>query len=170
MCSPAWVEHGPPWKGERAPEPPGGTGGVESGPSPLWPTRGPQQGRPSADPPSPQRASLGGEQSRRNLWLPNSSKRKIQWVRERKPAVVVIQTLNHARLFATPWTAERQASLSITNSRSLLNLMFIESVMPSNRLILCRPLLLLPSVFPGIRVFSSESVLCIRWPKYWSFL
>ena len=68
----------------------------------------------------------------------------------------------------TPWTAGHQAFLSITNSRSLLKLMFIESVMPSNHLILCRPLLL-PSVFPSIRVFSSESILHIRWPKYWSF-
>ena len=73
------------------------------------------------------------------------------------------------QLFATPWTAARQASLSITNSRSLLKLMSIESVMPSNQLILCRPLSLLPSIFPSIRVFSSESVLHIRWPKYWSF-
>ena len=72
-------------------------------------------------------------------------------------------------LFVTPWTAARQASLFITNSRSLLKLMSIESVMPSNRLILCHPLLLLPSIFPNIRVFSNESVLCIRWPKYWSF-
>ena len=72
-------------------------------------------------------------------------------------------------LFATPWTAARQASLSITNSRSLLKLMSISLVMPSNHLILCRPLLLLPSIFPGIRVFSSESALHIRWPKYWSF-
>ena len=70
---------------------------------------------------------------------------------------------------ATPWTAARQASLSITNSRSLLKLMSIEWVMPSNHLILCRPLLLLPSVFSSIRVFSKESVLHIRWPKYWSF-
>ena len=69
----------------------------------------------------------------------------------------------------TPWTAARQASLSIDNSWSLLKLMSIESVMPSNHLILCRPLLLLPSVFPSIRVFSNESALCIRWPKYWSF-
>ena len=69
----------------------------------------------------------------------------------------------------TPWIAARQASLSITNSRSLLIFMCIESVMPPNHLILCRPLLLLPSVFPSIRVFSNESVLCIRWPKYWSF-
>ena len=69
----------------------------------------------------------------------------------------------------TPWTAARQASLSITNSQSLLELMSIESVMPSNHLILCRPLLLLPSIFPSFRVFSNESVLHIRWPKYWSF-
>ena len=68
-----------------------------------------------------------------------------------------------------PWTAARQASLSITNSRTLLKLMSIESVMPSNHLILCRPLLLLPSVFPSLRVFSNESALCIRWPEYWSF-
>ena len=73
------------------------------------------------------------------------------------------------QLFATPWTAARQASLSITNSWSLLKLMSIQSVMPSNHLILCRSLLLLPSIFRSIRVFSNESVLCIRWPKYWSF-
>ena len=71
--------------------------------------------------------------------------------------------------FATPWTAARQASLSITNSWSLLKLMSTESVMPSNHLLLCHPLLLLPSVFPNIRVFSNESVPLIRWPKYWSF-
>ena len=70
---------------------------------------------------------------------------------------------------ATPWTAAHQASLSITNSRSLLKLMSTESVMPSSHLILCHPLLLLPSIFPYIRVFSNESVLCIMWPKYWSF-
>ena len=80
-----------------------------------------------------------------------------------------VQSLSCVQLFATPWTATRQASLSITNSRSLLTLMSIESVMPSNHLILCRPLLFLPSIFPSIRIFSSESVLCIRWPKYWSF-
>ena len=73
------------------------------------------------------------------------------------------------RLFATPWTAAPQASLSITNSQSLLKPMSIESVIPSNHLILCRPLLLPPSSFPSIRVFSNESVLHIRWPKYWSF-
>ena len=71
---------------------------------------------------------------------------------------------------ATPWTAEHQASLSITNSWSLLKLMSIELAMPSNHLILCHPLLLLPSIFPSIRVFSIESVLLIRWPKYWSFI
>ena len=71
---------------------------------------------------------------------------------------------------ATPWTTARQASLSITNSRNLLKLMSIESVMPSNHLILCYPLLLLPSIFPSMRVFSNESALHIRWPKYWSFI
>ena len=80
-----------------------------------------------------------------------------------------VQPLSRVCLFATPWTAARQASLSITNSRSLLKLMSMGSVMPSNHLILCRPLLLLPSIFPSIRVFSKESVLHIRWPKYWSF-
>ena len=80
-----------------------------------------------------------------------------------------VQSLSRVRLFATAWTAACQASLSITNSQSLLKLMFIESVMPSNHLILCRPLLLLPSIFPSIRVFSNESALPIRWPKYWSF-
>ena len=80
-----------------------------------------------------------------------------------------VQLLSHVWLFATAWTAAHQASLSITNSCSLLKLMSIESVMPSSHLILCRPLLLLPSVFPSFRVFSIESVLFIRWPKYWSF-
>ena len=73
------------------------------------------------------------------------------------------------QLFATPWIAARQASLSITNSQSLLKLKFIESVMPSSHLILCRPLLLLPPIPPSIRVFSIESTPCIRWPKYWRF-
>ena len=80
-----------------------------------------------------------------------------------------VQSLNRIQLFETPWTAARQASLSITNTQSLLRLMSIESVMPSSHLILCRPLLLLPSIFPSIRVFSNESALYIRWPKYWSF-
>ena len=80
-----------------------------------------------------------------------------------------VQLLSRVRFFATPWTVAGQASLSITNSWSLSKLMSIESVMPSNHLILCRPLLLLPSIFPSIRVFSNESALPIRWPKYWSF-
>ena len=80
-----------------------------------------------------------------------------------------VQLLSRVRLFATPWTTARQASLSITNSRSPPKPMSIELVMPSKHLILCRPLLLLPSIFPSIRVFSNESALYIRWPKYWSF-
>ena len=80
-----------------------------------------------------------------------------------------VQLLSWVWLFAAPWTAAHQASLSITNSRSLLKLVSIESVMPSNHLVLCHPLLLLPSIFPSIRVFSNESALHIRWPKCWSF-
>ena len=83
--------------------------------------------------------------------------------------VTSIQSFSHVRLFVTPWIAARQASLSITNSQSLLKLMSVESVIPSSHLILCHPLLLPPSIFPSIRVFSIESVLHIRWPKYWSF-
>ena len=84
-------------------------------------------------------------------------------------AVVAIQSLSCVRLFATPWTVARQPSLSFTISWSLLKLIFIKLVMPSNHLILCHPLLLLPSIFPRIRVFSSESALRIWWPRYWSF-
>ena len=80
-----------------------------------------------------------------------------------------VQSLSSVWLFATPWTAAHQVSLFIVNSQSLPKLMSIESVMPSNRLILCHPLLLLPLIFPSIRVFSNESILPIRWPKYWSF-
>ena len=80
-----------------------------------------------------------------------------------------VQLHSHVRLFVTPWTAAGQASLSITNARSLPKLKSTESAMPSSHLILCRPLLLPPSIFPSIRVFSNESVLRIRWPKYWSF-
>ena len=80
-----------------------------------------------------------------------------------------VQSLSRVWLFATPWTAVCQASLSITSSQSLLRLISIKSVMPSSHLLFCRPLLLLPSIFPTIRVFSKESVLRIRWPKYWSF-
>ena len=83
--------------------------------------------------------------------------------------VVVLQLLSYVQLFVTPWTAAHQASLSFTISQSLLKLMSIVSVMPSNHLILCRPLLLLPSILPSIRIFSSESAFHIRWPKYWSF-
>ena len=84
-------------------------------------------------------------------------------------ARVTVQSLSHVQLFATPWTEACQASLSITNSQSLLKCMSTESMMPSNHLILCRPLLLLPSIFPSIRVFSNESALRIKWPKDWSF-
>ena len=81
----------------------------------------------------------------------------------------LVQSLSRVRLFETPWTTAHQASLSITNSQSLLKLMSIESMMPSNHLILCQPLLLPPSIFPSNRIFSNKSVLHIRWPKYWSF-
>ena len=80
-----------------------------------------------------------------------------------------VQSLSCVQLFVTPWTAAHQVSLSITNSQSLLKFMSIKSVMPSNHLILCRPLFLLPTIFPSIRVFSNESAARIRWPKYWSF-
>ena len=80
-----------------------------------------------------------------------------------------VQSLSHVQLFATPWTAAHQASLFITNSRRSLKFISIESVMPSSHLILCRPLLLLPPIPSSIRVFSNESILCMKWPKYWSF-
>ena len=82
---------------------------------------------------------------------------------------ITVQSLSPVQFFVTPWTAAHQASLSISNSKGLLKLMSIKSVMPSNYLILCQPLLLLPSIFPSIRVFSKESILHIRWPKYCSF-
>ena len=93
------------------------------------------------------------------------------WLGPKRPVKKIssVQSLSCVWLLATPWTAARQASLSITNSQGLLKLMSIESVMLSNHLILCRPLLLLPSIFPSIRVFSNESALHMRWPKYWSF-
>ena len=84
-------------------------------------------------------------------------------------ALTSVQSLSRVQLFATPWTAAYQASLSITNSQRLTKLMSIESVIPSNQLILCSPHLLPPSIFPSIMIFSNESALCIRWPKYWSF-
>ena len=85
------------------------------------------------------------------------------------PCISSVQLLSHVRLFATPWIATRQASLSITNSQSLSKLMSIELVMPSSHLILCLPLLPLPAIHPSIRVFSNESTLLMRWPKYWTF-
>ena len=90
-------------------------------------------------------------------------------VKLRRSSIILVQSLNRVRLYATPWTAACHASLSITNSWSLRKLMSIESVMPSNHLILCHPLLLQPSIFPSIRVFSNESVLHISQPKYWNF-
>ena len=111
------------------------------------------------------------------IYLKYVYERQTQWVRDKKREklyetfiyISSVQLLSHVRLFATSWTAALQVSLSITNSQSLPKLMSIESVMPSNHLILCHPLLLPPSIFPRIRVFSNASVLCIRWPEYWSF-
>ena len=95
---------------------------------------------------------------------------QLHWLQHaRPPSIQLSRSLSRVWLFATPWTVACQASLSITNSQSLLKLMSIESVMPSNHLIFCHPLFLLPSIFPTIRVFSNESILLIRWPKYWSF-
>ena len=96
------------------------------------------------------------------LWTKTSGTQPV-------PQFSSVQSFSCVRFIATPWTIARQASLSITNSRSLFKLISIESMMPSNHLILCRPLLLPPSIFPSIRVFSKESALRIRWPKYWSF-
>ena len=92
-----------------------------------------------------------------------------KYLQPSKLGISSVQSLSHVQLFATPWTVAPQASLPITNSWSVLKLMSIEPVMPSNYLILCHPLLHLPSIFPSIRVFSNESVLCIRWSKHWSF-
>ena len=96
------------------------------------------------------------------------SKSQEFWI-DLETVISSVQLLSRIQLFVTPWTVARQATLSITNSWNLLKLMSIESVMPSNHLILWSPLLLLPSIFPSLRVFSNESVLHIRWPKYWSF-
>ena len=98
------------------------------------------------------------------IWLPRFQALYLDTI-----VVVVVQSLSRVRLFVTPWTAALQVFLSFAISRSLLKLMSIESVMPSNHLILCCPLLLLPSIFPSIRVFSNESALQMMWPKYWSF-
>ena len=94
----------------------------------------------------------------------NASKQRYHFAKQGS-----VQSLSHVQLFVTPWTAACQASLSITSSQSLPKLTSIESMRPSNHLILCRPLLLPPSIFPSIRIFSNESALCIRWPKYWNF-
>ena len=118
------------------------------------------------------------ERDRENMWSVN--RHKQNWILFRLTAKLEnlvylklpfssVQWLSHVRLFVIPWTAARQASWSITNSWSLLKLMSTESMMPSNYLILCHPLLLLPSIFPSLRVFFNESALCIRWSKYWSF-
>ena len=104
-------------------------------------------------------------------FLPRSKCLLISWLQS--PATVIfssVQSLSRVLLFVTPWITARQASLSITNSQSSLKLMSIESVRPSSHLILCCPLLLLPPIPPSIRVFSNESTLCLRWPKYWSFI
>ena len=111
---------------------------------------------------SPDSSVHGLFQVRTLEWIAISFYRELHWFSS-------VQSLSRIRLFATPWIAARQASLSITNSWSLHKPMSIESVMPSNHLILCHPLLLLPSIFPSIRVFSNESALRIRWPMYWSF-
>ena len=105
-------------------------------------------------------------ENRRGAFTAIRVRRQIQRMNE---APIVVQSLSCVRLFATPWTAVGQASLSFPISQSILKLMSIESVMPSNHLILCRPLLLLPSIFPSSRVFPNESALPIRWPKHWSF-
>ena len=112
--------------------------------------------------------SLAAKGTKRTSPYPSGDPPGSPWSRG-KIQFSSVQSLSHVRLFVTPWTTACQASLSITNSRSLLKLMSIELVMPSNHLILCYPLLLPPSIFPSIRVFSNESVLLIRWPKYWSF-
>ena len=106
------------------------------------------------------------QRSRKMHKVKNLLRREVEY-HPRSPASVQFSSV--ASYSAIPWTVAHQASLSITNSRSLLKLMTTESVMPSNHLILCCPLLLLPSIFPSIRVFSNKSVLHIRWPKYWSF-
>ena len=117
--------------------------------------------------------SKGSSQPREQTWVSLIAGRFFTtWATGNINSIVIfssVQSLSRVRLLATPWTATCQAFLSITNSQSLLKLMSIELVMPSNHLILCRPLLLPLSIFPSIRIFSTESVLRIRWPKYWSF-
>ena len=116
--------------------------------------------------------------SEQKTWIDISPKRPYRWptgiwkmfsIASYSVQFSSVQSLSRVRLFVTPWIAARQASLSITISQSSLRLTSIESVMPSSHLILCRPLLLLPPIPPSIKVFSNESTLCMRWPKYWSF-
>ena len=102
-------------------------------------------------------------------FFPSSDHISLNCKMSKRPSCVLTVQVSRVQLFVTPWTVAHQASLSITNSWSLLKLMPIELVIPSNHLILCHPLLLLPSIFPSIRIFSNESALRIRWPKYWSF-
>ena len=127
-----------------------------------------QHARPSCPSPTPKvYLDLNVLWFQQNAWIETKG---FSWTYELLNCnISSVQSLSRVQLFATPWTTAHQASLSITNSQSLLKLMSIESVMPYNHLILCRPLLLLPSIFPSIRVFSNESALCIRWPKCWSF-
>ena len=130
----------------------------------------------ATDPPRPQRAGDGQQDSRHRWPLRCLGQRSSSFLRLSPERLlyllifffVVVQSLSHVQLFATPWTTAHHASPSITNSLNLLKLMFIELVMSFNHLILCRPLLLLPLICPSIRVFSNESILCIRWPEYWS--
>ena len=117
---------------------------------------------------------LKSEYNKNNLWTLSTTSQFIYYMTVYAYTFTYmlfssVQSLSHVWLFVTPWTAARQASLSITSSWNLLKLMYIKLVMPSNYLILCHPLLLLSSIFSSLRVFSSESVLHIRWPKYWSF-
>ena len=139
----------------------------------LWALRGlacPLQAGGGCTEPRGQQGNLetGGPPERVTLDSPKATGEHTHAHTQACFLISSVQSLSRVQLFATPWTA-RQASLSITNSQSLLKPMSIELVMPSNHLILCHPLLLLPSIFPRIRVFSNESVLYIRWPTYWSF-
>ena len=114
-------------------------------------------------------ASISGQGTKIPHMAVDKKRKKLLWILNFPQASNVVQSLSNVRLFATPLTAAHQATLPITISQSLLQLMSIESVMPSNHLILCHPLLFLPSVFPSIWVFSNELEPCIRWPKFWSF-
>ena len=127
-----------------------------------------QENRSGLPCPSPGDLPNPGIKSTSLMSPPLSSKFLTTWTTW-EAHVVVVQLLNHVQLFVSPWNALHEASLSFTITQTLLKLMSTELVMPYNHLILCHPLLLLPSIFPSIRVFSNESALCIRWPNYWSF-